>query len=151
MSMMASLRENTKRSGDGREGGRAARLARAASIPGRSKGAGMQAKAWSTTSFEKLKSTKDVNACSSSTSPETDPGASSVFPFFTGTGDALTPRLCGTAGSFSLHRIHTHTFYVRIFLFSRHAFVAQRRCDVFLSAWFFLLPACAFAQGGVHI
>lgn len=73
-----------KRSGDGREG-RSARLERAASIPGRSTGAGWQAKAWSTTSFEKLKGTKDLNNCSSSTSPETDPGASSVFPFFTGT------------------------------------------------------------------
>lgn len=73
-----------KRSGDGREG-RSARLERAASIPGRSTGEGKQAKAWSTTSFEKLKSSKDINNCSSSTSPETDPGASSVFPFFTGT------------------------------------------------------------------
>lgn len=75
-----------KRSGDGREG-RSARLERAASIPGRSTGEGKQAKAWSTTSFEKLKSTKDINNCSSSTSPETDPGASSVFPFFTGMRD----------------------------------------------------------------
>lgn len=87
MSMMASFKAKSvargKRSGDGREG-RSARLERAASIPGRATGEGMQAKAWSNTSFEKLKGTKDVNNCSSSTSPETNPGASSVFPFFTG-------------------------------------------------------------------
>eukprot|EP00903_Cladosiphon_okamuranus_P014240 g13229.t1 len=85
---MASFREKAvrgKRSGDGREARLAARSEKpdSNSIPGRSRGEGMQAKAWSSTSFEKLKSTKDVNNCSSSTSPETDPGASSVFPFFT--------------------------------------------------------------------
>lgn len=86
--MMSSLRAKSargKRSGDGRDGRSAARLEKADSIPGRSTGEGMQAKAWSSTSFEKLKSNKDGNNCSSSTSPETDPGASNVFPFFTGT------------------------------------------------------------------
>ncbi|CAM9895073.1 unnamed protein product, partial [Ectocarpus sp. 8 AP-2014] len=84
--MMASLRGGTtargKRSGDGRE--RRLRHERAASLPlGRPKGEGMQASAWRTMSFEKLQNTsKCVNNCSSSTSPETDPGASSVFPSF---------------------------------------------------------------------
>ncbi|CAM9145348.1 unnamed protein product [Hapterophycus canaliculatus] len=84
--MLASLRVKSargKRSGDGREG--RCRLEKSASMPpGRSTGEGMQAKAWRTTSFEKVEGRKrDLNNCSSSTSPETDPGASSVFPFFT--------------------------------------------------------------------
>ncbi|CAN0406607.1 unnamed protein product, partial [Ectocarpus sp. 12 AP-2014] len=84
--MMASLRGGTtsrgKRSGDGRE--RRLRHERAASMPlGRPTGEGMQASAWRTMSFEKLQNTsKCVNNCSSSTTPETDPGASSVFPSF---------------------------------------------------------------------
>lgn len=94
--MMASIRGGTavrsKRSGDGREG--RLRHERAASMPlGRPKGEGMQASAWRTMSFEKLQNTgngkgANNNNCSSSTSPETDPGGSSVFPSFAGEYDA---------------------------------------------------------------
>lgn len=56
---------------------------------GRPKGEGMQASAWRTMSFEKLQNTgKSVNNCSSSTSPETDPGGSNVFPSFAGEYDS---------------------------------------------------------------
>ncbi|CAM9806300.1 unnamed protein product [Scytosiphon promiscuus] len=96
--MLASLRVKSargKRSGDGREG--RCRLEKSASMPpGRPRGEGMQAKAWRTTSFEKVEGSKrDLNACSSSTSPETDPGASSVFPFFTEYRSAAADRLRG--------------------------------------------------------
>lgn len=101
--MMASFRAKSargKRSGDGREaGGRRSRLERAASIPpGRSTGEGMQAVAWSATSFEKLNKAKDANNDSSSTSPETDPGTSSVFPFFTGMFYDPRPHLAHKTG-----------------------------------------------------
>jgi len=87
--MMASFRAKSARgmrSGDGREGRLG--LEKATSVPpGRSKGEGTQAMAWQTMSFEKLDSSakdKDTSNCSSSTSPETDPGASNVFPLFAG-------------------------------------------------------------------
>ncbi|CAN0471160.1 unnamed protein product, partial [Ectocarpus sp. 12 AP-2014] len=103
--MMASLRGGTtargKRSGDGRE--RRLRHERAASIPlGRPKGEGMQASAWRTMSFEKLQNTsKCVNNCSSSTSPETDPGASSVFPSFAEEDNAAEEEELGAGGGSS--------------------------------------------------
>ncbi|CAM9822041.1 unnamed protein product [Ectocarpus fasciculatus] len=102
--MMASLRGGTavrgKRSGDGREG--RLRHERAASMPlGRPKGEGMQASAWRTMSFEKLQNTgngkgANNNNCSSSTSPETDPGGSSVFPSFAEEDNAAEEEELGT-------------------------------------------------------
>lgn len=89
--MMASLRGKpgaVKRSGDGRE----CKLLRQESFQrrqkdapikaGRSRGEGAQAMAWNTLSFDK---SPQGNTTSVSTSPETDPGTSDVFPFFKGT------------------------------------------------------------------
>lgn len=107
---MASFRAKSARgmrSGDGREGRLG--LEKASSIPpGRSKGEGIQAMAWRTTSFEKLDSgakDKDTSNCSSSTSPETDPGTSNVFPLFAGRRkNSLSPSLDSKHGGRSITR-----------------------------------------------
>lgn len=89
--MMSSLRMKAagagKRSGDGREckllkQESFQRRAKDAPIPaGRSRGEGAQAMAWNSLSFDK---SPHGNTTSVSTSPETDPGTSDVFPFFKG-------------------------------------------------------------------
>ena len=92
--MMASLRAKTgggKRSGNGRE----CKLLRRQSsfgqdnhsenrtkVPARA-GHGAQAAAWNS-SLNFVKSPKATNSSSNSTSPETDPGTSDLFPFFKG-------------------------------------------------------------------
>lgn len=93
-SMMASLRAKTggvKRSGNGRE---CKLLPRQNSlvqdnnsenrtkVPARA-GHGAQAAAWNS-SLNFVKSPKATNSSSNSTSPETDPGTSDLFPFFKG-------------------------------------------------------------------